>query len=57
MKLGLTIGGALLALLAGSANAQRTDWPGMHHDDGARRYSPLTQITPANVGKLEKAWS
>ncbi len=57
MKLGLMGGGALLAVLAGSANAQRTDWPSMHHDAGAQRYSPLTQINAANVGKLEKAWS
>jgi quinoprotein glucose dehydrogenase len=61
MKLGLMTGGAMLALLVGSApaisQAQRTDWPNMHRDVGAQRYSPLTQITPANVGRLQKAWS
>ncbi len=61
MKRGLLTGGAMLAVLAGSTLAisqpQRTDWPNMHRDAGAQRYSPLTQITPANVGRLQKAWS
>ena len=41
MKLGLMTGGAMLAVLAGSApaisQAQRTDWPNMHRDAGAQR--------------------
>ena len=32
------------------------EWPTYGHDPGGMRYSPLTQITPANVGQLEKAW-
>ena len=32
------------------------DWPTYGHDPGGMRYSPLTQITPANVARLEKAW-
>ena len=31
-------------------------WPMVNHDPGATRYSPLTQITPANVDHLKVAW-
>ena len=33
-----------------------SDWPAYGGTYGARRYSPLDQITPANVGELELAW-
>ena len=33
------------------------DWPMYGRDLTSSRYSPLTQITQANVGKLAKAWS
>lgn len=32
------------------------DWPAYGGTYSARRYSPLAQITPDNVGKLERAW-
>ncbi|MBB3912553.1 quinoprotein glucose dehydrogenase [Sphingomonas desiccabilis] len=32
------------------------DWPAYGGTYSARRYSPLAQINPANVGKLERAW-
>ena len=32
-----------------------SDWPEYGHDKGGMRYSPLTQITPANVGALKIA--
>ena len=35
----------------------QTDWPVYGHDPGGMRYSPLTQINPANVTRLERAWS
>jgi glucose dehydrogenase len=35
----------------------QTDWPAYGHDPGGMRYSPLTQITPANVSKLVRAWT
>src|SRR4051794_18534686 len=35
----------------------QTDWPMYGHDPGARRYSPLKQITAGNVGKLARAWT
>jgi quinoprotein glucose dehydrogenase len=46
---------ALLALaLAAPAAAQ--DWPAFNGDLRAQKFSPLTQITPANVATLEPAW-
>jgi quinoprotein glucose dehydrogenase len=32
------------------------DWPSYGGDVGGMRYSPLDEITPANVGRLEIAW-
>ncbi len=43
---------------AASAQAQsKTDWPLFGYDAGGSRFSPLTQITPKNVGRLKLAWS
>ncbi len=33
------------------------DWPSYGGDARGQRYSPLAQITPENVGRLELAWS
>jgi quinoprotein glucose dehydrogenase len=33
------------------------EWPTYGHDTGGRRFSPLTQINPANVARLEVAWT
>jgi quinoprotein glucose dehydrogenase len=33
------------------------DWPEYAGDKGGQHYSPLTQVTRANVGRLELAWS
>ncbi len=32
------------------------DWPTYGHDPGGMRFSPLDQITPANVSRLQPAW-
>jgi quinoprotein glucose dehydrogenase len=32
-------------------------WPTYGHDSGGQRFSPLAQITPANVGRLKVAWT
>src|SRR5262245_24140732 len=60
----LAAAGMLSALIvhrsAGQQGATRSadaDWPMMNRDLAATRYSPLTQISPANVGQLAKAWS
>ena len=38
------------------ASGGSTEWPTYGHDPGGNRFSPLTQLTPANVGDLEVAW-
>ncbi len=45
-----------LTLLCAAAQSQ-TGWPTYGHDPGGLRYSPLTQLTSANVTKLERAWT
>ena len=56
----LALGVALTAVLAATSAAQkpsgRTDWPVSNYSDTANRYSPLDQITPANVTTLQPAW-
>src|ERR1700739_781964 len=42
---------------AGAVAAPGDDWPLYGNDAGAMRYSPLTQITPANVTSLKVAWT
>src|SRR4029450_7643239 len=37
--------------------ADPNDWPSHDHDAGAQRFSPLKQITPANVATLQTAWT
>ena len=36
--------------------AAGADWPAYGGSHSARRYSPLAQITPGNVGRLERVW-
>ena len=38
------------------AYAAEGDWVAFGNDRGGSRWSPLGQITPANVGNLERAW-
>ena len=33
------------------------DWPTYGHDKGGQRFSPLADVTPANVSKLAVAWT
>ena len=35
----------------------RNDWPSPGRDLGGTRFSPLTQITPDNVSRLQRAWT
>jgi quinoprotein glucose dehydrogenase len=39
-----------------AANTAAGGWPAYGGDAGGTRYSPLAQITPANVGDLRVAW-
>lgn len=48
----------LVAAISAPALADgNADWPSVGRDAGSQRYSPLTQITPANVSKLRLAWT
>ena len=47
----------LAASLLPALLGQEADWPNIGSDPGSTRYSKLTQITPANVGKLTRAWT
>ena len=44
------------AQTAPATPAAGADWPTYGHDKGGMRYSPLTQITPADVAELKPAW-
>ena len=48
---------AMLAALAVPAAAQESAWSTFNGDLRAQKFSPLTQITPENVGGLERAWT
>lgn len=39
-----------------ASNQAKGDWREYGRDEQSTRYSPLTQITPQNVRKLEQAW-
>ena len=45
------------SLMPSLAAPSAKDWPAYGHDAGGGRFSPLTQITPQNVGKLAVAWT
>ncbi|HZQ40978.1 MAG TPA: pyrroloquinoline quinone-dependent dehydrogenase [Rhizomicrobium sp.] len=49
----------MLSALGGAALAAPSagDWPYYGRDASGGRFSPLTQITPGNVGKLAVAWT
>src|SRR6266513_1581956 len=47
----------LLVLSAQALPVQAGDWPVYGRDPGGARFSPLTQITRANVARLQVAWT
>ena len=47
----------LLVLSAQAPPLQAGDWPVYGRDPGGARFSPLTQITRANVARLQVAWT
>jgi quinoprotein glucose dehydrogenase len=49
--------GALVALGGAAQAAAPGDWPTYGHDPGGMRFSPLKDITVANVANLKPAWS
>ncbi|HXE56519.1 MAG TPA: PQQ-binding-like beta-propeller repeat protein, partial [Gemmatimonadales bacterium] len=53
---GLALAWALPATTIAAQAAAPGDWPAYGRDPGGSRYSPLAQLTPANVNRLERAW-
>jgi quinoprotein glucose dehydrogenase len=47
---------AIALAFAGRASAADATWPYYGGDQGGQRYSAATQITPANVARLKRAW-
>ena len=45
------------AMVAPAIGAPDAGWPAYGGDGGGTRFSPLSQITPANVADLEVAWT
>jgi quinoprotein glucose dehydrogenase len=50
------VGALILFIAAPALAAPGEDWPTYGHDKGGQRFSPLTDIAPANVDKLAVAW-
>jgi quinoprotein glucose dehydrogenase len=50
-----TLAAASFATVGHAADAPR-DWTHYGRDGGNARFSPLKEVTPANVGKLRQAW-
>ena len=48
--------GAAITSQEGAPAAPGQEWVTYGHDPGGQRFSPLTQITPENVSRLEVAW-
>ena len=60
LSIALLAGAAIISGLntatAQAVNGSANEWPTYGHDKGGMRFSPLTQISPANVSKLGVAW-
>src|SRR6187401_1417497 len=57
MKRVLQVVVTCVGLCAQVAAQNPNDWPTVGNDPGGMKYSTLTQITPANVARLAKAWT
>jgi quinoprotein glucose dehydrogenase len=57
MRLSLLAGAVALVIPMSVLGAQPGDWPSYGNGEAGARFSPLKQITPANVSKLQPAWT
>ena len=48
---------AALSAISAPTSLAQGDWSSYGGDAGNTRYSPLTQITPANVSTLKPVWT
>ena len=53
----LTVAATLALGAAVFAQNPGTEWPAVGNDTGGTKFSPVNQITPANVTQLKEAWS
>src|SRR4051812_17117496 len=53
----VVLAAVLAAQPAALAQSAGSEWRTYGHDKGGMRFSPLKQITPDNVGRLELAWT
>lgn len=53
----LLAGALLLPLCTAAIALDPEEWPAYGHDYGESRFSPLAQITPANVARLKPVWT
>src|ERR1700722_11967325 len=53
----IAAGGGATGQTNGQPTGHAKEWPTYGHDSGGMRFSPLKQITPANVAKLQPAWT
>jgi quinoprotein glucose dehydrogenase len=57
MKTTIILAGAVAVLLAGARLAHADEWAAYGRDLAGTRFSPLKEITPANVAQLKPAWT
>jgi quinoprotein glucose dehydrogenase len=57
MILGLLVASLPLSATAFAQSTKPGDWASYGYEAGGGRYSPLSEITPQNVGKLQVAWT
>jgi glucose dehydrogenase len=57
LSAGIVIAAAAGAVGVAQKTAGPSGWSASNYDQSANRYSPLTQIAPANVSSLQRAWS
>lgn len=55
--IGTVLAQQALAQRAATPSGPDANWPTYNRDPGGTRFSPLTEITPANVATLEVAWT
>jgi quinoprotein glucose dehydrogenase len=59
-KLEIAVAAVLLAAsqaAAATSPPPKDQWPSYGQNPGSTNFSPLTQITPRNVGQLQRAWT
>jgi glucose dehydrogenase len=57
MKINLVVAGVTVTLLGSAALLAQSNWSSFGQDQGATRFSKLTQINTSNVQTLARAWT